>query len=387
MRKATLIKSGTAGAAALAAVLGLALPALADVQPQSSDAVTVGSDTVQYVADFAADGDFNADAGYNNANTSKRLFSFDATGDAGGRATYQLNSGTALAASVVLRAGSIPVTRPNGSGAGISTFLADTAHAVDFVRSSRLPTSTEQAGTASTGALHTFQIATDGLQIAYHTGSTHVGTEALTGDDLVKIYTGVYKKWSDVPGYNGTTPNNGIVPLIPQTGSGTRNDFTADLQNTYNGGTAIALASDVQTVQEHDPAGITTAQVASGTDVNGNPVTVDDQISPFSTGRYNMITTPIGSVYYNSATLPAVTLVPATAPSPTGNYFLTRHLYLIARDSDFASATGWQAGSPVNKIKALFGSSTSWFAKSSNAPLFAAAGVTQAWQDLGSTHS
>src|SRR5438105_193538 len=99
-------KVAIATAGAVAVTLGLVAQASADVQPRNTDAVAVGSDTVQYVVDFLADGDQNTNPGYNTGNTSRRIFSFDATADASGRAAYQNSSTTALANSIVLRAGS-----------------------------------------------------------------------------------------------------------------------------------------------------------------------------------------------------------------------------------------------------------------------------------------
>ncbi len=379
MHKATFVKAGAVGVVAAAALtLGAFAPAGADVQPQSNDAVAVGSDTVQYVADFGADGDPNSNVGFNFGNTSRRLVTFDATADASGRSSYQSN-GTALASTIVLRAGTPPVARPNGSGAGIAALLADSTHKIDFVRSSRLPNSTEEStalGNSAINGLHVYQIATDGLQIAVAQSSTHVPA-GLDATELVKIYNGTYKTWGDVPGYTGSFATDGIVPVIPQAGSGTRNDFLADLA-TANGGTAITLGANVRTGEEHDPTGIT--GVATGNDVNGNPVSAADALSPFSTGRNNLINTG----YFGTTPAPnTISLLTGTAPDGSPAYILNRKLYFITRQTDVASTTGWQAGSSVNKVKALFATSTSWFARGSNAALFTSAGVTQAWVDKG----
>ncbi|UQX88402.1 substrate-binding domain-containing protein [Jatrophihabitans telluris] len=378
MQKATIVKTGLAGAIALAVSLGVVSPAHADVQPQPNDAVAVGSDTVQYVGDFAADGDFNSNIGYNFTNNGRRLFSFDATADANGRAAYN-SAGASLGPTIVLRAGSKPVSRPNGSGAGITALLNDTAHSIDFVRSSRLPSTTEEStatNNAAIGGLHVFQIATDGLQIAVAHASTHVPA-GLSAAELVKIYNGTYKKWSDVPGYSGAFGSDGIVPVIPQTGSGTRNDFLNDLA-VANGNTAITLGANVRTAEEHDPTGVT--GVASGTDVNGNPISSADALSPFSSGRDKLI--DFG--YFGSSPAPnTIDLLTGTAPDTGTAYLLNRKLYLVARQTDYTSTTGFQAGSSVNKVKALFGTASSWFARGSNAALYTSAGVTQAWADLG----
>lgn len=370
----TKVGIGALGVAAL--TMGLSAPAYADVQPRPTDAVAVGSDTVQYVVDFGADGSPTGLAGYNSTNTSRRIVSFDATADASGRAAYQ-NNGTPLASSIVLRAGTNPVVRPNGSGAGIAALLADSAHRIDFVRSSRLPKAAEQtqaAGTAGFGAgIHVYQIATDGLQIAVNATGGAPQTNApaaLSCDDLVNIYKGNYKKWSDVPGYTGPAPADGIIPVLPQAGSGTRNDFLANLAACGNGGVAIPLGTNIVTGEEHDPTAIT--GIAAHNDINGNPVTKADAISPFSTGRDTLIDTG----YFG--TTPAPNTIALRGGS---NYILNRFLYLLCRDADVNATTPFLVGGTLNLAKTLFATPTSWFAKAPNSGLFTAAGVTQSWAD------
>ncbi|SOD72295.1 periplasmic binding family protein [Jatrophihabitans sp. GAS493] len=390
MQKATLAKAGVGGAVALALGLGAFSPAAyADVQPRSTDAVAIGSDTVQFIGDFGADGDTGGDLGYNAVNTSHRLFSFDATSDASGRTGYVNGTSTALASSVVLRAGTKPIVRPNGSGAGITALLADTTHQIDFVRSSRLPKQSEQTSAAAVafGGIHVFQIATDGLAIAAAT--TTNSPAGLSAAELANIYNGTYKKWSEVPGYSGSHGSDGIVPVIPQTGSGTRNDFIADIKTQTGIDLTNTLASNVKVAEEHDPTGIT--GVATGTDVNGNPVSAADAISPFSVGRFNLI----NSAYFGTTPAPnTIQLETGTAPDASAAYFLQRHLYLLARQSDVTSTTPFQTGGSANLVNTLFGKASSWFGKAANAPLFNAAGgnpaatnpnlvgVSQAWQDL-----
>jgi ABC-type phosphate transport system substrate-binding protein len=373
-------KVAIAAAGAVAMTLGLVAQASADVQPRNTDAVGVGSDTVQYVVDFLADGS-GINPGYNTGNTSRRVFSFDATADANGRAAYQNSSTNALASTIVLRAGSNPVARPNGSGAGIGAFLADSGHKIDFVRSSRLPTAAEQttaAGAPSFGGLgiHVYQIATDGLQIAVNNTGTGTLTNApasVSCVNLVNIYNGTYKKWSDVPGYSGPAPADGIVPVIPQSGSGTAKDFIKDL-TACNGGTTFALGGNVVTSEEHDPTGIT--GIAAHTDINGNPVSKLDGIAPFSTGRNNLI----NSGYFGASPAPnTVALLGGTS------YILNRSLYILCRDADVASTTPFQLGGALNLAKTLFALPTSYFNKAAQAPLYTAAGVVQSFVDAGVT--
>ncbi len=390
---------GVAGGLGITLSLGSS-PSFADVQPHGNDIVGVGSDTVQYVADFVNDGDPNSNSGYNNIERTRRIFNFDATTDAAGAAVYG-PGGVATVPNIVARAGGFPIARPNGSGDGIAQFLHDTTAPFKFnyVRSSRLPSAAEESTAAGIGSfgggMHVYQIATDGLDIADNNQAsgvtagdplTCVPAVGLTGTDLVNIYKGTYKKWSDVPGYvspGGTCATEGILPTIPQSGSGTAKDFLADLQTNFNGGVAITLGTNVVVGEEHDPRSITS--VTSHTDVNGNTVNKQDAIAPFSTGRYNLIQTG-----YFDHTLDVKT--PGTSPvlsntialeSGGSAYHLNRFLYIIVRQADVASATPFLPGGTQNWVTTFFGSSTSWYGKAANAALFTSAGVTQAWVDKG----
>jgi hypothetical protein len=111
------------GGMALTAVVS-AGPALADYEPGANDVVGVGSDTLQFMLDFGADGDTNGDLGFNATNVYK-LVSMDATADSNARfswavgATLASPTAGALNPTDVLRGGTYPQQRINGSGAGI----------------------------------------------------------------------------------------------------------------------------------------------------------------------------------------------------------------------------------------------------------------------------
>jgi ABC-type phosphate transport system substrate-binding protein len=350
----TISKIGLGLAGALALVLTQVAPAHADVAAQADDIVGVGSDTVQFGVTFLADGDVNGNTGFNNANLSRRIISFDSSGDANGGATTNATS--------VLRANTLPRTRPNGSGAGITALNTDTGstEVINFVRSSRLPTPAEQTTATNNGwgGLHVYQFATDGLRMAASNSVTSNAPAALTISDLVNIYQGTFTTWGQVPGYSGPAPTATIKPYIPQAGSGTRNFFLADLQ-AANGGTAITLAASVLAMQEHDP-----------TLIKNDP----NAIGPFSVGRANLFT----SGYFGAANTSLIKLL-----AGTNSYNTTRGLYLVEREKDVNSPTPWQVGSTKNWVKTLFSGATSWVARSSNAPLIASAGVTPAYSDLG----
>ena len=60
----------------------------ADYAPSGHDVVGVGSDTLQALTDFAADGSYVADPGYNVNSPKYRFISIDATADANTRLAY-----------------------------------------------------------------------------------------------------------------------------------------------------------------------------------------------------------------------------------------------------------------------------------------------------------
>lgn len=353
----------TGGLTALAlASAVLSTPAGADTGAQGGDVVAVGSDTAQNAVDFAFDGSPGVTGGYNFAGNKNRAVNVDATGDANGRATYDPNGNT-LAASVVLRAGTKPVIRPNGSGGGIAALNLDAPGAagydglangsIQIARASRLPNSGEISNCSTTspcGGLHVFQMATDTLGIAHQT-SSYNGPAALSDSELVDIYNCNITKWNQLPG-NSSGSSATIHPLIPQTGSGTRNFFLADIAATS--GKTVNLGSCVRTVQEHDPTGIYT---------DPSPA---DAIEPFSAGKITLLNsgyfdsgvTGSSSAAYAAKYL-SFTNQAGTAGDGKGVYVSTRGIYLVVRQSDFVSTTPFQAGSPLTFVQALITSGAS----------------------------
>ena len=156
MRYRTL-KLGVVAATVVATVLPLALfvagPSRADYAPTGKDVVGFGSDTLQYMLDFMADGDAYAGTGYNGIGNKYKVVSFDVTADANARLAYGVDGGQASQATctpgtgstsgtgngtgtntgvpcvlnptIVLRVGLQPMQRPNGSGAGFKALVQD----------------------------------------------------------------------------------------------------------------------------------------------------------------------------------------------------------------------------------------------------------------------
>ena len=240
--------AGVSTAAVLAASLSLAAPALADPPPgyvpNSSDVIGVGSDTSEFAVNYLADGNAGV-PGYNASSPANKLVSWNATAPAGGTTTINLPGNSAA-------------PRPNGSGNGKKALYGSgNVLEVDFARSSSALDATEkQAG------LQAFPFAKDSLALA--TAKISNAPTTIIPADMVKIYTGVVTDWAQLGGSPGL-----IAPKIPQSGSGTRSFFNAQLL-AANGGIAFSLAGTVVEVQEHDPA-----------QIQNNP----NAVAPFSVGR------------------------------------------------------------------------------------------------------
>ncbi len=368
MKTIRMVGLGVVGALALALAPGA--PAQANVAAQPADLVGVGSDTAMYAANFGFDGDVNGNPGFNNVNSSRRGMSFDPTGDANGRTTTVVGSPNSVTA--VLRAGQKPVVLPNGSGSGINALLADTGatEVINFTRSSRLPTATEQntAVTNGWGGLHVYQFADDRLKVAVSNVVPTHAPAALSITDLVHVYDGSYATWGQVPGYAGSAPGSAIHPVFPQLASGTASFFKAQLK-AANGGVDVVLASTVVFAEEHDP----------------NLIKSDaDAVAPFSVPRITML----NGGYFGAANQNLVLTLDGT-----GTFDVTRGLYFIVRQRDVADHTGpisvsgitypWQAGGTKNWVETLFSGSTSYFARSSNKASIESSGVTWHYSDLG----
>ena len=237
--------------------------------PTTADVVGVGSDTSQHALLLLANS-YNASV----ATGAPKLATFAATG--GG--TVTLPSGA--------------VTRPNGSGAGKTTLYAPSNPDVDYARSSStLSTAEINAG------LQQFPFALDTLATVVSGSVKSNAPASITPAQLVGIYSGSIKNWSEIGGTAGA-----IEPKIPQGGSGTRSFFTAQLK-AANGNVDVTLGTEVKEVQENDPASI-----------QGNP----NAIAPYSAGRAGLS---------------------GSALRVEGGFKADRALYNVVRTNDLGNAT------------------------------------------------
>ena len=379
------LKVGLAIAGTFAGMAVMAVqPAYADYAPTNKDVVGVGSDTLQYLVDFAADGDQLGDAGFNSAGSKFKLINFDATADANARLAYGPNGvgsgqcapgtgGTAgtgnqvathadspctLNPTIVLRAGVSPVQRPNGSGAGAKALAADSGHLITFARASACqgPTCASGPGPLS-ASFDSIEVGTDPLAMLTATTTNAV---PLSANQLNLIYACTDTTWTQV----GGTSTDTIIPIIPQVGSGTRSSFLAAIGNP-------TLGSCVKTGEENDPTAV------------GAQSTPADAIEPMSGGRLNLFlgllsngtangvggylrdpscslnaintSTPAACAPTTNVIKPAVKLVTSGTPSDGGGLFdISRPLFIYFRDSDVTSTTPWQPGSTLNAVRTLF---------------------------------
>ncbi|HSY14353.1 MAG TPA: substrate-binding domain-containing protein [Jatrophihabitantaceae bacterium] len=406
----TISKKGLAAVAVGSLALGLLIPAgtaQADSAPGTNDVVGVGSDTLQYMLDFGADGDYNGNGGY-NVGKAARLDSIDATPDANARAGY-LNGSTngsllPLNPTVVLRAGQSPVQRPNGSGAGVNALIADTGspETIDFARSSSAISAAQvSAANATIGNVHVVRLAHENLALAT---ATTTNAPALSKQELFQIYqcNAGFTTWNGSG--IGATSSDTILPIIPQLGSGTRKTFLQDIGFTVDsaGNATPALGSCVRTDEENNPyslyiQGDNPATTTPDTDpyqtgLAANP----DAIVPFSGGRLNLYaagyfvnpndTFGVPPKSGDEGVLsPQIKLDNTGTPSDTNAaYNDERGLYIMFRQSDLTSSAHFN-GLAKNWVETLFDnpSGTPFFNSGSGKALLASAGVTPDYADCG----
>jgi len=412
------VMAGIGGVVAAAACLVFLAPqAFADYGATPNDVVGVGSDTLQAAGDFVADGDFLGDPGYNSTGNLNKFISVDATADANTRlayGTFGVGSGATAATNpcspgtgategtgnqnathtgdkpcvlnptVVLRAGTSPVQRPNGSGAGYNLLKADTNAGgtgkglVDFSRAS--------SARGANVLFDSLQIGNDPLGML--TSSTTNATNGLSIAQLKSIYQCTTTNWSAVGTGAGT-----IVPLIPQIGSGTRSYFEGQL-----GLTDSTLGSCVQNVEENDPEAI---------DASSSPA---NAVEPMSQSRLYLFQGKLSDGtsngfrgYFqdpscigdstNATCVATPTLTPNVklwttavtgANTPTDGqalFYPTRPLYIYFRHADIASAKKFQPGGTLNWVRTMLynpGGATPYWCSAAGQTDISASGIIPA---------
>ena len=266
MRALRTVITMSVAAATLAAGAGAAL-----ADPSSSPAVTsivaVGSDTTQFLSDQIS-------TDYNATTPTNPFYSWDA-----------VNPSTGLPGDTISTKNdaNCSLTRPNGSGAGIAQLqnklkaTNGTDYCVDIARASRNIQSSD--GTGLTSVLFAKDL------ITYATNSGGNGVTNLTDTDLTAIFTcnaslisSSYSgavKWNEV----GGTSTDAIIPVLPQSSSGTRSQWLSDIGVTTPGSCVVNGAYSGAAIEENE--GTNAVYTAAG-----NPTGYKDVLGIFSGGSY-----------------------------------------------------------------------------------------------------
>jgi ABC-type phosphate transport system substrate-binding protein len=267
LRTPKKIATGLAIVASAATLTALAAgPALADPQPAGTvpaltDIVGAGSDTIQGVLDQLS-------IDYNKTNPANKLYSWDATNPSTGATGDTITEKASGSSDTICK-----TARPNGSGAGITaigvTNTQDAGHpCVDYARSSRGPQGSDPAG------LEWVALGEDAVTWSspgLGSGSSNPEPATLTEAQLVGIYTCQFTNWSQVGGANAP-----IVPVLPQTNSGTRAFFLSAINAggaAITPGSCVVNGSITAAGNPNSPLPIEENSGVSSTDANGNLTT------------------------------------------------------------------------------------------------------------------
>jgi ABC-type phosphate transport system substrate-binding protein len=403
-------------AAAMSALALMPTAAYADYAPSGTDVVGVGSDTLQAGIDFVADGDHLGDPGY-DAGKRNKFISIDATADANTRLAYSpqgVGAGATAAANpcapgtgatqgtgnqntthvgdkpcvlnptVVLRSGTSPIQRPNGSGAGFNLLKADTNTTTGLSINGLVDYARASSARGVNALFDSLQMGNDPLGML--TSSTTHAVDTLSIAQLTGIYNCTVTNWNQVGGTAGV-----IKPLIPQLGSGTRTFFLGQI-----GLTDTTIGSCVTAVEENDPEAI---------DSSGDPI---NAVEPMSQSRLFLFqgklsdgtANGVGGYFKDPSCVGLSTTAPACTTAATLNpnvklwttadpvpsdggttYYPTRPLYIYFRHADITSTKAFQPGSTLNWVHTMLfnpGGATPYLCSGAGQALISASGIIPA---------
>ncbi len=266
LKSLSLIAAGAMLAAGSALAAG---PAIADpianhggkaVSPKPYDIVGVGSDTDDALFDQLTY-DYNTSHKVHNK-THPYIYSWDATPP---------NNPLNLKSNVVPKIGCARISRPDGSGAGITDFEAPNYKTaghlcIDFARSASYRPSSDPD---NYGKNLYVAIAEDAETYAVTAGGN--APTNLTRADLVGIYSCTYTNWDQIGGKNAP-----IEALLPPTSAGVTKFWLTALGLSA----AAACINKNNTLVVQQNQGIDTA--IFGTKTHPNP----NVIVPYSVGKY-----------------------------------------------------------------------------------------------------
>jgi ABC-type phosphate transport system substrate-binding protein len=216
--------------------------------PSPTDLAGVGADATGSLLDQFS-GDYNA----KNTSGSGFLYSWDAVNP--------VTNG--ISDTISAKQGCAGITRPNGSGAGITALTTQNPstsgqQCIDFARSS------SPRGSSTPNSVTFVTLAEDAVAYAVQPGTNAPAN--LTTADLTGIYNCSITNWKQIGGKSGT-----IAPFIPLAGSGLRSFFLA----------AIGLATPGACVS--DDNGTLVESEGVNPVLNTNKANV---IVPYSVGKY-----------------------------------------------------------------------------------------------------
>jgi hypothetical protein len=355
------------------------VPGLTSIVGVSCNPLFSGSPTENSTGSLVTD--------YNNTDPANDLWSWDAvnptTGASGGTIVTKGSSSSDTTCSI---------TRPDGSSAGISALETGTTdsgdYCIDYARSSR-PPETSDPNTIAFVTLAGDAITWSSPETS---GVTSPVPSTLTLADLLDIYLcdSNATNWSD---FGGTSAP--IVPVLPQSGSGTRATFllalgaadglAAGTQLTPGSCVVNGVAANGDVIEEN------TGLSAGNTDQFGTTATsttVDD-IYPYSVGDYiaqGTATDGVGghassiwghgdlalhNMTTNSGTVEAPTATNSSGQPIINRSFesqLQRILYAVVRNGGSESSPAFPTSPSyeATALPAIFGSS-GWICKNTTA--------------------
>jgi ABC-type phosphate transport system substrate-binding protein len=279
-----VIHKAAAVGATIVALVGISAgAAVADpyAPPASTSIVGVGSDTITPLFDGGVNGQdpgtLVTDYNTQTPAPANLLWSWDAV---------NAKNGT----TITPKAGCASITRPNGSSAGITALNLNAKdsgggqYCLDYARSSRAP----KAVVSGTNGPDAFvELWGDAISVASPipgTGETSPEPAALSVPQLTDIYNCTDTNWDQVGGTDAP-----IVPVLPQSGSGTLATFLAALGNGPNNplvpGPCVVNGSNASGPIEEN-TGVSTTGFGNTAQFDPGGVPAVDDIFPYSIGDW-----------------------------------------------------------------------------------------------------
>ena len=250
-----------------------------------------------------------------------------------------------------------------GSGAGINALLPPAAGgvqynpAINYARSSRIPSSTELASTTGWGyARDAIAVVTFGTRNAN-----------LSKDDLFKIYSCTYTTWGQIPdGAGGFQFPGDATPIVPwdmNSASGTRSTFVTWMGNPSFGSCVRKLSNGVAPFENDVKPILADSSATVSNDSNnyvwwmsyGDWKTYPYTNSGTSVSTGSLVTSNLVALTNDYTVAPAI---PTAANTNNQKYPVLRTLYLVTKNTDAdCVTTPGAAGLCNNAADTVYGAS------------------------------